>query len=314
MTSPLLTQPRPASDGSQVGDPGRAWLAAMYRGDWPVAWAINDSVLAAKDAATRDDPRRPYHERWVWDGRPLRGRVLVRCYHGLGDTLQFWRYVAPLAAQADVTAEVQPELIPLLSGPGLLGSSVPLIPFDPAHPAAPCHDIEIMELPHALRLPPSPTPYLSVAPLALDLPRPVIGVCWAAGGWEAARSVPWPLLTPLGRLGSVVSLQRGGDPAAPWPDPLGCSMDVATTARLLMACDHVVTVDTMVAHLAGALGRPTSVLLRADADWRWMSGRDDSPWYAATRLYRQPAPGDWATPVAHLICDIAGNSAECGGL
>lgn len=308
MTGPLLTQPRPAPDASQVGDPAGAWLSAMYRGDWEAAWAVNDAVLAARDPATRDDARRPYHERWLWDGRPLRGRVLVRCYHGLGDTLQFWRYVAPLAAQADVSVEVQPELIPLLSG------RVPLIPFNPAHPVAPRHDVEIMELAHALRLPPTPTPYLHATPLPLDLPRPVIGVCWAAGGWDEARSVPWPWLTALGHVGSVVSLQRGGDPAAPWPDPLAGSMDVAATARLLMTCDHVVTVDTMIAHLAGALGRPISVLLRADADWRWMRERDDSPWYAATRLYRQPVPGDWATPVARLIYDLAGNSAGYGGL
>ncbi len=270
----------------------------MHRGDWAAAWAVSDAVLAARDPATRDDPGRPYHERWVWDGRPLRGRVLVRCYHGLGDTLQFWRYVAPLAAQADVVVEVQPELIPLLAG------TVPLLPFDPARPAAPRHDVEIMELAHALRLPPSPAPYLQAMPMTLDLPRPIIGVCWAVGGWDAARSMPWRLLTGLDRIGTVVSLQRGATDA-PWPDPVDGTMDMLATAGLVAACDHVVTVDTMMAHLAGAMGRPTSVLLRADADWRWMRGRDDSPWYGATRLYRQPVPGDWASPAAALVRDMS---------
>ena len=298
MTGPLLTQPRPAPDASQSDDRGAHWLAAMHRGDWAGAWEVNDAVLASRDPATRDDPGRPYHERWVWDGRPLTGRALVRCYHGLGDTLQFWRYVAPLSAQADVVVEVQPALVSLLSG------TVPLLPFDPAHPAPPRHDVEIMELAHALRLPPSPAPYLQARAMPLNLPRPIIGVCWAAWGLDATRSVPWPLLTPLGQVGSVVSLQRGVA-GGPWPDPLDGCMDVTATARLIMACDHVVTIDTMVAHLAGALGRPVSVLLKADADWRWMRSRDDSPWYASARLYRQPVPGDWATPVALLLNDIA---------
>src|ERR1700712_52841 len=126
------------------------WMAAMRRGAFATAWAVNDHVLRQRDPATRDDPNLPYHLRWVWDGRPFRNRhVLIRCYHGLGDTLQFARYlprIRPLVAS--LTVEVQPELLPLLA-------SVPgpdrLIPFDPAHPApaaADC-DIEIMELAHA---------------------------------------------------------------------------------------------------------------------------------------------------------------------
>lgn len=297
MTGSLLTQPTMALASSKPDDLGAAWLAAAHGGDCAAAWAINDAVLAARDPATRDDAGRPYHERWVWDGRPLRGRALVRCYHGLGDTLQFWRYVGALAEQADVVVEVQPSLLSLLAG------AVPLLPFDPARPAPPRHDIEIMELAHALRLPPSPAPYLHADPMVLSLPRPIIGVCWAAWGMDAARSVPWPMLQRLNGLGTAVSLQRGVADA-PWPDPLHGTMEVAATARLIAACDHVVTVDTMVAHLAGALGRPVSLLLKADADWRWMRGRNDSPWYGSMRLYRQPAPGDWATPIGQLLRDM----------
>ena len=276
------------------------WLDAMHRGDWAAAWAVQDSVLAGRDPATRDDPARPYHERWVWNGQPLQGQVLVRCYHGLGDTLQFWRYLPILQAQADVTVEVHPELM------SLLAPTARCIPFDPAHPAPALHDVEIMELAHALRLPPPPAPYLEADPLPLAGPGPTIGVCWVAGAWDIARTVPWQLLSPLAERATVVSLARGpGAAGTPWPDPLAGSMDILQTARLLAALDHIVTVDTMVAHLAGALGRPVSLLLHADADWRWMRGRDDTPWYPRTRLYRQPSPGEWGPAVARAIHDVS---------
>ncbi len=105
---------------------GADWTAAMRRGDFTAAWRISDAVLATRDPATRDDPGLPYHLRWVWDGAPLDGRdVLVRCYHGLGDTIQFARYLAPLRARAArVTLEAPPELRALLAGCGRPGDPV----------------------------------------------------------------------------------------------------------------------------------------------------------------------------------------------
>jgi hypothetical protein len=90
------------------------WTSAIAQGDYEGAWDISAALLGRLDPATRDDPRLPYHRRWVWDGTALRGRdVLVRCYHGLGDTIQFLRYL-PLLRKiaASVTLEVQPALIP----------------------------------------------------------------------------------------------------------------------------------------------------------------------------------------------------------
>ncbi len=297
---PLLPQ-RLAS--ITIQDSAAAWDAAMRAGAFEAAWSVNDAVLAARDPADRDDPGAPYHQRWVWDGRPFDGRrVLVRCYHGLGDTLQFWRYLAPLRARAaSLTVEVQPELLALLAGsPG----PDRLVPFDPAHPAPPQEcDIEIMELAHALRLRPPPAPYLHVPPMERPEAGPLIGLCWSAGGWDPRRSMPLGLLRDL--PGCLISLQRGEAAAGSGlPDPLHQSPSVLRTAQLMMTLDAVVTVDTMVAHLAGALGRPTFLLLQHRADWRWMEGRSDSPWYPSMRLYRQAVAGEWRAPVARLRHDL----------
>ncbi len=263
----------------------------MRDGEWATAWAIADAVLASRAPSSRDDPALPFHQRWVWDGRTLDGQdVLVRCYHGLGDTLQFARFLPPLRARAaSVTLEVQPELLDLLRQvPGVDR----LVAFDVAAPlpsAGP--DIEIMELQHALRLPPVPTPYLTVEPRKY----PGIGVCWRAGGWDPRRSIALAELRPALPPGAI-SLQRG---EAGLPDPLHGSMSVAETAGLVAGLDAVVTVDTMVAHLAGALGRPCHLLLQQDADWRW-GWAPTTPWYTQTRLYRQADAGDWSVPVAAL--------------
>jgi hypothetical protein len=282
----------------------------MKRGCHTAAWAISDIVLGRRDPATRDDPALPYHRRWVWDGRPfLRRHVLVRCYHGLGDTLQFARYLPVLRRLvASLTVEVQPALLPLLTtivGPDRL------VPFDPAKPLPPSEcDIEIMELAHALRLLPDAVPpgYLRAAPA--PLPAGAIGLCWRAGDWDPLRALPPELLAPLSRY-PCLTLQ-------PHPttlrvlNPRGCSTDIADTAALIAGTALVVTVDTMVAHLAGALDHPTCLLLRHDADWRWMQDRSDSPWYPSMRLYRQPAPGDWASVTARLAADLA--AVRCRGV
>ncbi len=265
----------------------------MLRGDFAGAFAVNDQVLAARDPAGRDDPRLPYHRRWVWDGRPWRGRhVLVRCYHGLGDTLQFARFLPRLGAEvASLTVEVQPELLPLLA---TLAGAGRLVPFDPAAPRPPAEcDIEIMELAHALRLPPTPAPYLRVEPAG----GAALGLCWEAGNWDNARSLPAALLGRLLRPGCVSLLPRPTD--QPVANPDGCPREIMGTAAMIAGLERVVTVDSMVAHLAGALGRPTWLLLKHEADWRWGEG-DRTPWYPSMRLFRQRAPGDWAAVVDEI--------------
>ena len=313
----MLAQQRMVDTNGNPGlDLGAAWDAAMRAGDFGAAWAVSDAVLAGRDWATRDDPGRPYHERWVWDGRGFdRRHVVVRCFHGLGDTLQFCRFLPALRSRAaHVTLEAQPELAPLLRAlPGIDR----LHPFDPARPlpGAEC-DFEIMELCHALRLEPDPAPYLRAAPLPSW--HGGVGLCWAAGGWDPARSIDAVTVRPLAALARPVSLQRGlaavDARLLGAVDPLGGSLDVMDTARLIAGLDVVVTVDTMVAHLAGALGRPAVVLLKHEPDWRWGGEGAGCAWYGSVRTARQPAPGDWAGAVAAALPMVEGTLAAAGGL
>jgi hypothetical protein len=239
--------------------------------------------------------------------------VLVRCYHGLGDTLQFSRYLPPLRQRVrSLTLEVQPALIPLLTAAG----PDRLIPFRPEAPAPPSEcDLEIMELAHALRLRPDPAPYLSV-PDAAPRDRGVFraGLCWHVNtGWAPERSISLALLGPLGAVPGVMlfSLQRGpgaaelgqiGSLAVANPDDDECS--ILATARLILSLDLVITIDTMVAHLAGGLGIPVWLLLPYEPDWRWLAGERGSPWYRKLRKYQQNRPGDWTDPVAELTADL----------
>jgi len=272
------------------------WTDLMRSERFEEAWALSEQALHARTPATRDDPALPYHQRWVWSGRPFEGRqVLVRCYHGLGDTLQFARYLPLLAERAaSVSLEVQPSLIPLLRGlPGLAR----LIPFDPARPSPPSEcDIEITELPFALRSSPAaaPPPYLHARGAAL--PPGTIGLCYSAGDWDRDRCVPQELLAPLCQGRRCVTLVA--EPTAlPVINPAGCPFDMEATASLVASCALVITVDTMIAHLAGALGRPTWLLLKAEPDWRWAPGAERTPWYPTMRLFHQPrshaSGGDW---------------------
>jgi SAM-dependent methyltransferase len=303
------------------------WVTAIRRGDFATGHAISDFVLARRDPRERDDPNQPYHCRWVWDGRSFEQRhVLVRCYHGLGDTLMFARFLPKLRRQAaSVTVELQPELVELFSE---FNGVDRLIPFNPARPTAPGEcDIEITELLHALRVDSTQlaawVPYLSVPTAAVAackerLPRDAfnVGLCWRVGAWLPERSVPLGQLAAACALPGVrfVSLQRG--PASEEARTVArfhnssAPPSILATACLVTSLDLVITVDSMIAHLAGALGRQVWLLLSRDADWRWMQGRDDTPWYPSTRLYRQINDGDWGPPLASLAADLKNRLAN----
>ena len=275
----------------------------MRRGNYELAWQVCAEALAERDPATRDDPSQPYHLRWVWDGSPFDDRhVLVRCYHGLGDTLQFARYLPLLAERAaSVTLEGPPRLGGLLRHlPGVTR----FVPFDPAHPLPPSEcDFEIMELAFALRIPPSrvPMPYLHAAPA--PLPAGCVALCYEAGEWDPARSVPQERLTELCRERPCLSLVPGAT-ELPVLNPEGCPLDMGLTASWIAGAELVITVDTMIAHLAGAMNKPTWLLLKHDPDWRWPPDATGSDWYPSMRLYVQESPGDWGSMIDRVAANL----------
>ncbi|WP_294063459.1 glycosyltransferase family 9 protein [Sphingomonas sp.] len=284
------------------------WVEAMRSGRFEDAWQISEATLAERDPATRDDAALPYHLRWVWDGRSFDDRqVLVRCYHGLGDTIQFARFLPLLARRAaSLTVEVQPRLLPLLAD--LAEREFELRPFDPAHPLPPSEcDLEITELDFALGARPdaAPPPYLCAQPAALP-PRSV-AFCYGAGDWDPSRCVPQELLAPLCRHAPCVTLMA--EPCSlDVLNPGGCAFDMAETAALIAGSELVITVDTMVAHLAGAMGRPVWLLLKADPDWRWPTQGTSTPWYPSMRLYSQPRAGDWDSVLEQVDADLKARS------
>lgn len=284
----------------------------MRAGQWDDAWRIADAVIEARGG--QRDCSLPRHLKPVWDGTPLRGRrVLVRCYHGLGDTLQFIRY-APLVAReaAALTVWAQPTLLPLLA---TMPGTTRLLPLHNGAPNAVWDvDVEIMELAHLFRSTPTTlpagVPYLH-PPRRAALGQPgarAVGLVWQAGDWNPDRSVPPGVLRPLAAVPGIVlhALQRG--PAlAELPAGLARisgADDVLEAASIMASLDLVISVDSMPAHLAGALGVPVWTLLSHDADWRWLSDRDDSPWYPTMRLFRQPRPGDWAAVIDRVVAAL----------
>jgi hypothetical protein len=288
-----------------------AWLAHMMRGDFAAAWNVSDRILRARgDAPTWHLPR---HLQAVWRGAPLHGkRVLARCYHGLGDTLQFIRY-APLVSEiaAELTVWAQPSLLPLLATVKGVDHLLPL--HDGAPDAVYDVDVELMELPYVFRTTldtiPRDIPYLHVPPLRRSTHELAVGIAWAAGDWNTRRSIPFEMLAPLASVPGVSLhvLQRGPH-RDDWRIGFGTLAhvrDAYEEAQFMRALDLVISVDSMPAHLAGALGVPVWTLLHHEPDWRWMSHGDRSLWYPTMRLFRQPRPGDWEPVIARVALELA---------
>ncbi|HUZ73953.1 MAG TPA: tetratricopeptide repeat-containing glycosyltransferase family protein [Stellaceae bacterium] len=274
----------------------------------------------------------------LWRGEPLEGRtILLHAEQGLGDTLQFARFVPLVAARGGrVVLEVQPPLAPLLARldgvAEICRQAAPLPPF-----AVQC---PLMSLPLAfgtrLETIPVTMPYLPVDPAraavwqqrvaALDGLR--VGLVWAgaprpfqprAHDVDRRRSITLQHFAPLADVPGVsfISLQKGAPAAQTRTPPAGMVIhdwtetlrDFADTAALIAALDLVISVDTSVVHAAGGLARPVWLLNRYDSCWRWLVGRTDSPWYPTLRQFRQPRPGDWATVMqevrAALVARVA---------
>lgn len=277
------------------------------------------------------DPAAPflaeYFGRSMWDGAPLSGRtLLVRAEQGFGDAIQFFRYAQLLARRGErVLLECRRELLPLFAAQGdgisLFAAGDEPPPFDTF--------VYLLSLPHLLgttldSIPPQ-SPALKadaalserwrerVAPAAVK-----VGVVWAgSAGYkrDRYRSLPAGTLAPLAALPGVTlyNLQLGAsaeDLAAlsgegPLVDFSAGLTDFAQTAALIDNLDCVVSVDTAVAHLAAAMGKPVHLLLPFSCDWRWLYGRSDSPWYQSVRLHRQEVPGQWQPVIEAVARELA---------
>ncbi len=293
----------------------------LLSGDLRQGWEHFESRLSVSEDLR---PHKTFEEP-AWQGEAFEGRTLLLwAEQGIGDTLMFLRYLPMvkalggrvlLAAQGSVlnVAGTCPGL------DGLVLEGTPPPPFD--------LQASIMSMPWIFRTElatiPDTVPYVRVPKevphreglrdlLASAGERTRIGLVWGgnpAHARDSERSIPAPALAPLAALPDVAwfSFQVDSVELPPLPslvslDP--CLGNFSDTAYALSEMDLLITVDTSVAHLAGALGIPTLLLITHQPDYRWLLGREDSPWYPTMRLYRQPRCGDWAAVLQEIVSDL----------
>jgi hypothetical protein len=281
------------------------WRQHMCRGDFEAAWRISDRALQNRDRFDRCK----VDAEFTWRGEPLDGkRVLVRCCYGLGDTLQFVRYVPLLRRIArHVTLQAQTSLARVLEHVEGIDSLVPRCNDVP--PESYDVSIELSELPHLFRTSiqtiPNQIPYIHVVPRSFPATSDMkVGLVWQGSDWDPRRSVPLQLFAGFERIaGLTLHIVQRGSALMERPKGFGINSgddDVYEAARTIAALDLIVTIDSMPAHLAGAMGVPAWILLHSHCDWRWMKNGTDSPWYPGMRLFRQRDPGDWPPVIAHV--------------
>ena len=292
-----------------LGDFGRGWREYEWR------WKLDPAGA-----------RRFAQPLWLGEST-LQGRtILLHSELGFGDTLLFCRYAQRVASLgARVILEAQAPLLPLLAG---LEGVTQAVARDAPLPAFDCH-CPLMSLPLAFKTDldsvPADIPYLRSDPARValwqervgsDRIRPRVGLVWSGSGKlkNDRRSMPLDeILKMTGDWAEWLSLQtdvRQSDIAllSSRTDvrDLGTQlMDFADTAAAIELLDVLVTVDTSIAHVAGAMGKPVWIMLPRNAhDWRWMLEREDSPWYPTARLFRQPEHGDWSSVVARVRAEL----------
>lgn len=303
-------------------------LALLLRGDMAEGWREYEWRLKTPELA-------PFLHRYAdarWTGDDPAGRtILLTAEQGLGDALQNLRFASVVAGRGARVVVAVPDALRNLA------ATVPGVASAHALEAAlPHHDaqLSLMSLPGALRIALAdidvPVPYMRADPARLAEARQQVaqaagnalkvGVAWTGApgnSLNAKRSVPLAAFAPLLDLPGVCwfSLKREGE-AIPLADAtcakrlveLDLRNDFDGLAALVDSLDVVISVDTSLAHLAGALGKPVWVLLAKVPDWRWFLDRADSPWYPSARLYRQQVAGDWSGPlrdVGAALCALA---------
>jgi tetratricopeptide (TPR) repeat protein len=298
-------------------------LVRLTLGDFRAGWRAYESRWRGRNLSSQ---RRNFSAPlWLGEGTLEGKAIFLHAEQGFGDTMQFVRYAPLVAARgARVVLEVQRELVRLLSG--LKGIDV-VIGRGEALPSFDLH-CPLLSLPLAfgteLQTIPAPASYLHAADEDISLwrnrlpqGRPRIGVVWSgdpAHDNDVNRSMRLAALAPLFEIADVdfVSLQyrmRDEDRATlqQCPNLFCCKesfRDFADTAAVIASLDAVISIDSAVAHLAGAMGKPLFLLLPLGADFRWLRERADSPWYPTARLFRQPQFGDWPSVIATLAQEL----------
>lgn len=310
--------------------------ALLASGNFRAGWAEYEWRFRSRPfVAALPKPIRPY-----WNGMPLPGRrLVVSADQGYGDSFQFARYIPMAAARCGgLTLVCRPPQIPLLSRvPGVQRCVTDL--RQAGEHAAFCW---LASLPYVfgteLATIPTPIPYLTANPQRrafwrAELDRRIgsdgvrIGLTWAGNADNTAdwrRSLPLEALRALAAVPGVrlVPLQtvipaadRATFQALGLSDLSPLLTDFGETAAAIANLDLVISVDSAVAHLAGAMGVPAWTLIYEPADWRWLTRREDTPWYPTMRLFRQPRAGAWAQPIARLVQalhDYVGNARSAG--
>ena len=268
-----------------------------------------------------------------WQGEDIAGKIiLLHSEQGLGDTIQFLRYVPLVAARArHVILEIPRALV-------RMAASLPIDNVTIVHKGRIARGAHVhaplLGLPRIFKTRvdniPGKVPYLMPRrPLVERWARAIagdgrlkVGLVWGGNKehkGDRRRSIAFARLAPLLAVEGVAwhSLQVGERTAELAHLPAGTLIDLspqltdfAETAGAILNLDLVIAVDTSVAHLAGALDRPTWIMIACSPDWRWLLDRDDSPWYPSVRLYRQPAPGDWESVIARVAADLAVRAAR----
>jgi tetratricopeptide (TPR) repeat protein len=308
----------------KAADPhfNQAWVA-LLRGDFENGWRGHEWRWGSKNFSST----RPVLSRPEWDGGDLRGKtILLHAEQGLGDAIHFVRYASLVARRGGrVIVHCPPELARLfksVEGIDTVATEGKLPEFDVHWP--------LMSLPLAfntrLESIPAEIPYIRAdAALAAEWARKLapfagqlrVGLAWAGrptNKQDRKRSMTLDHFAPLAADGiTFFSLQKGPAAAQAANPPPGMRVidftadlhDLADTAASIAHLDLVISVDTAVAHLAGAMGKPVWTLLPFKPDWRWMLGRTDSPWYPTMRLFRQSRPGDWMDVIAKVRQELA---------
>jgi tetratricopeptide (TPR) repeat protein len=315
-------------DPSHAGAAYNLALTQLRLGDWQRGWPGYESRWRFREV--HRTPRVFPQPRWR--GQQLRGEyVLLHAEQGLGDTIQFCRYASLVAARGGVPIlQVQPPAERLLRSMAVVRSGSAQTAILGAEPPKCDYECPLMSLPAVFGATvgtvPWPGAYLAAdADVAHEKqcafpsfePGPRIGLAWAGNPRYKAdrqRSMHLEILLPLlgGAQANWISLQKGEAAQQLSALPHGVSVqdgssrdrDLAETAALAATLDLVITTDTSIAHLAGAMGLPVWILLPHLADWRWMQQTETTPWYPTATLFRQPAPGDWGRVLDRVIGEL----------